>query len=74
MAEIGNPNSITDAAVGALCARTAVHGAYLNVKVNCGDLKDKKFVAKVLKEGETITQKADKLEQEIMKLAHEKIS
>ena len=34
MAEIGNPNSITDAGVGALCSRTAVLGAFLNVKIN----------------------------------------
>ncbi|MDG2058627.1 MAG: glutamate formimidoyltransferase, partial [Flavobacteriales bacterium] len=41
MAEIGNPNSVTDAGVGALCARTAVIGAFLNVKINCGDCEDK---------------------------------
>ena len=35
MADIGNPNSVTDAGVGALCARTAVMGAFLNVKINC---------------------------------------
>ncbi len=34
MAETGNPNSISDAGVGALCARSAVYGAYLNVKIN----------------------------------------
>ena len=40
MAEIGNPNSITDAAVGALCARTSVLGAFLNVRINCKDCED----------------------------------
>ena len=41
MAEEGNPNSVTDAGVGALCARTAVQGAYLNVRINASGLKDK---------------------------------
>ena len=49
MAEIGNPNSVTDAGVGALCARTAVIGAFLNVKINCGDCEDKAFVEDILK-------------------------
>ena len=44
MAEFGNPNSVTDAGVGALCARTAVMGAFMNVKINCKDLDDKAFV------------------------------
>jgi len=73
MAENGNPNSITDAAVGALCARAAVHGAYLNVKVNTGDLEDKKFVKEVLTKGEKMTKEADRLEAVILKLAHSKI-
>ncbi len=68
MAKIGNPNSITDAGVGALCARAAVHGAYMNVKVNTSGLQDKKYVNKVLKEGKHMTTKADKLEKEIRKL------
>jgi len=44
MTDIGNPNSVTDAAVGALCARTAVHGAYLNVRINCKDFSDSDYV------------------------------
>ena len=66
MAENGNPNSITDAGVGALCARTAVIGAYLNVKINCKDLDDKEFVNKTLKEAEDIVQKAKRMEKEIL--------
>jgi len=73
MAKIGNPNSITDAGVGALCARAAVHGAFMNVKVNTGDLTDKKFVAKVLKEGKRMATKADSLEKEVRKLVDAKI-
>jgi len=73
MAKIGNPNSITDAGVGALCARAAVHGAFMNVKVNTADLKDEKFVAKVLKEGKRLANKADTLEKEVRKLVEAKI-
>ncbi len=40
MAEVGNPNSITDAGVGAWCVRTAVEGAALNVKINLADITD----------------------------------
>jgi glutamate formiminotransferase / formiminotetrahydrofolate cyclodeaminase len=73
MAEIGNPNSVTDAGVGALCARAAVHGAYMNVKVNAGSLKDKDYVADVLSKGEAMCKEADRLEQEISALVHSKI-
>jgi glutamate formiminotransferase/formiminotetrahydrofolate cyclodeaminase len=73
MAEIGNPNSVTDAGVGALCARAAVHGAYMNVKVNAGSLKDKDYVTNVLSKGEAMCKEADRLEQEISALVHSKI-
>ena len=49
MAKNGNPNSVSDAGVGALCARSAVIGGYLNVKINCKDLTDKKLVNEFLK-------------------------
>lgn len=48
MAEHGNPNSITDAGVGAMAVRTAVWGAILNARVNTADLEDKVYVAKVM--------------------------
>ena len=73
MAEIGNPNSVTDAGVGALCARAAVHGAFLNVRINAGDLKDKSYVEKVLSEGKAMTQKADELERAVMEIVEGKI-
>jgi len=73
MADFGNPNSVTDAGVGALCARAAVHGAFMNVKINAGDLEDKKFVTDILKKGEAIIKKADALEKKITKLVHSKI-
>jgi glutamate formiminotransferase / formiminotetrahydrofolate cyclodeaminase len=73
MAQIGNPNSVTDAGVGALCARTAVHGAFLNVKINTGDLTDKDFVREYLDKGNAMCQKADELEREIIALVNSKM-
>ncbi len=67
MAKIGNPNSVSDAGVGALCVRTAVYGAFLNVQINCKDLSDAKFKAKALKEGEKLLEKAMKAEERILK-------
>ena len=73
MADIGNPNSVTDAGVGALCARAAVHGAFLNVKINCGDFKDKKYVKEILAKATKMTKEADKLEKEVMKIVNSKM-
>jgi len=73
MADFGNPNSVTDAGVGALCARTAVIGAFLNVKINCGDCEDKAFVADILERGQQLVDDACALEDEIMKITNSKI-
>ena len=74
MAEFGNPNSVTDAGVGALCARTAVIGAFLNVKINCGDCEDKDFVSDILEKGQQLVDDACALEDEIMKITNSKIN
>jgi glutamate formiminotransferase/formiminotetrahydrofolate cyclodeaminase len=74
MAEIGNPNSVTDAGVGALCARSAVMGAYLNVKINASGLKDKAYVENILAKGAEIEAKAKQLESEIMDIVNAKIN
>ncbi len=73
MAETGNPNSVTDAGVGALCARTAVHGAFMNVKINSGDLEDKKYVEEVLAKGAKMVAQADAFEKEILGMVDGKI-
>ena len=73
MAEIGNPNSVTDAGVGVLCVRAAVHGAFLNVKINTSGLKDKKYINEVLKKGKQILKEVDKQEKEILKIVNSKI-
>lgn len=64
MVEIGNPNSVTDAAVGILCARTACIGAFMNMKINCGSLEDKAFVEDILAKGQKLVDEACKIEQE----------
>lgn len=73
MAEIGNPNSVTDAGVGALAARSGVLGAFLNVKINAAELDDKTFAASMVTKGETIVKKANELEATIWKLVEAKI-
>ncbi len=73
MAEIGNPNSVSDAGVGALCARAAVMGAFLNVKINATGYDDKKFVADIITKGKEIENKTIALENEILKIVNEKI-
>jgi glutamate formiminotransferase / formiminotetrahydrofolate cyclodeaminase len=74
MAETGNPNSVSDAGVGALCARSAVMGAFLNVRINAGGYDDKIFVDEVLSKGRDLESKAILLEQEILKTVNEKIN
>ncbi len=73
MVQDGNPNSVTDAAVGALCARSAVLGAYLNVQINCSGLKDRTFADQVLIDGARMAEEAKQLEAEILALTQEKI-
>ena len=73
MAEIGNPNSVTDAGVGALCARSAVMGAFLNVKINAGGLTDKAFSQNIIDQGNVLEEKTKALETEILQIVNSKI-
>ena len=73
MAEEGNPNSISDAGVAMHCARAAIMGAFLNVKINCKDLADKKYVQKMLKSANNIIDKTDVLEHKILKIVEDKL-
>ncbi len=73
MAEIGNPNSVTDAGVGALCARTAVYGAYLNVKINLGGIKDKAYVTTISDKADALLKEANERETTIMKVVESKL-
>ncbi|MCH1574730.1 MAG: glutamate formimidoyltransferase [Flavobacteriales bacterium] len=65
MAEYGNPNSVTDAGVGALCARTAVLGAVMNVRVNAADLEDKVTVEKMLERCAALEASAEQQERAV---------
>jgi glutamate formiminotransferase / formiminotetrahydrofolate cyclodeaminase len=66
MAETGNPSSVSDAGVGALCARAAVLGAFLNVQINTAGVTDRAWVDGVLAEGERLVGRAQALEAEIL--------
>ena len=74
MAEEGNPNSVSDAGVGALAARSAVMGACLNVKINAAGLKDRAMAEALVKEAEEIQAAAQKAEAEILAVVESKIN
>ncbi|MCX6270093.1 MAG: glutamate formimidoyltransferase [Bacteroidetes bacterium] len=73
MAETGNPNSVSDAGVGALAARSAVMGAFLNVKINASGLDDKDYLKEILEKGTQIEQNAINMEQNILRIVNIKI-
>jgi glutamate formiminotransferase/formiminotetrahydrofolate cyclodeaminase len=74
MAKNGNPNSVSDAAVGAICIRAGIEGAFLNVKINADGLEDKAFIEEKLKQGEAILAEAKQAEAEVLKITNEVIS
>jgi len=73
MAEHGNPASVSDAGVGALCARSAVMGAFLNVKINAKDLDDKAWVADILARAAAIHEKAVTAERDVLAIVDGKL-
>lgn len=73
MAKNGLQNSLSDAGVGALCARTAVYGAYLNVRINAKDIKDVATAEKLLNEATVIFNKTINFENEIINYINQKI-
>ncbi len=74
MAETGLQASVSDAGVGALCARTAVMGAFLNVKINASGVEDKSFVDDILTKGTEIEEKSQQMETDILKIVNDKIT
>ena len=70
MAKFGNPNSVSDAAVGALCARTAVQGGFLNVQINCLDFKEQDYVDEILNKANVIMSQAFNLEKETLDIVN----
>jgi glutamate formiminotransferase/formiminotetrahydrofolate cyclodeaminase len=69
----GMQSSLSDSAVGVLCARTAVQGAYFNVRINAKDIKDRAFADKILEKAEKIYHSAVKIEQETIALVDSKM-
>lgn len=74
MVDTGNPNSVTDAGVGALCLRAAILGAVMNVRVNASGIKDKAFTDKLVAEANQLEQLAELKEKEIRALVNEKMN
>ncbi len=73
MAEVGNPNSVSDAGVGALCVRSAVMGAFMNVRINAAGYDDKNFVEDIVTKGKEIENKTIAAEATILKIVNGKI-
>jgi glutamate formiminotransferase / formiminotetrahydrofolate cyclodeaminase len=73
MADIGNPNSVSDAGVGALCARSAVMGAFMNVRINAAGYEDKDFVKNIVAKGQKIEEQTVAIEKEILEIVNKKI-
>lgn len=73
MAKTGLPASISDAGVGAMCARTAIRGAHLNVRINVKDLDAPEFVSDVLHKAKTIERKSEELERDILDLVDKQL-
>jgi glutamate formiminotransferase/formiminotetrahydrofolate cyclodeaminase len=73
MAETGNPASVSDAGVGALCARAAVRGAFLNVRTNAGELEDQEAAGQLIARAEQIDAKSRDFESEILAIVEKKL-
>ncbi|MCK5401996.1 MAG: glutamate formimidoyltransferase [Flavobacteriaceae bacterium] len=73
MVENGIKNSLSDAGVGALCARTAVYGAYFNVRINAKDIKDRTFADDILSRAKAVFDKTVALENEIIEYINKTI-
>lgn len=73
MAAEGNPNSVSDAGVGALAARSAVYGARLNVRINAAGLKDRTKAEALVGEADELAARASDLEAEVLELVEQKI-
>ncbi|PKO97250.1 MAG: glutamate formimidoyltransferase [Bacteroidetes bacterium HGW-Bacteroidetes-7] len=65
MVKEGNPNSVSDAGVGAIALRSAVFGAYMNVRINSKDLKDRALADSLVAQAQEIFEKALESEKRI---------
>ncbi len=74
MAEQGNPASASDAGVGALCARAALRGAWLNVRTNAHSLKDRRAIAAIMEEAAKLDAAAAEQERTILELVEQRMT
>ena len=73
MASEGNPNSVSDAGVGALAARSAVLGAQLNVRINAAGLSDREAADRLCNEAAQIAAEAIAEEAAVLEIVNTKI-
>jgi glutamate formiminotransferase/formiminotetrahydrofolate cyclodeaminase len=73
MASDGNPASVSDAGVGALCAGAAVRGAWLNVRINLAGVSEAAYAAEVRGEGRRLTEEAEQSEARVLAVVEQKI-
>ena len=74
MAESGNPNSVSDAGVGALALHACVEGAWLNVRINSAGMKQHPVVRQIEGEGKGLIKQASVMRTRILDLVNEKIN
>lgn len=74
VANMGNPNAVTDAAVATMCARTAIFGALLNVEINLSSLADVDYVAAMRLEAASLRIEAEEAERRVLRHVNEQIN
>lgn len=74
VAQMGNPNAVTDAAVAIMCARTAILGALLNVEINLSSLNDVDFVAAMRLEAASLRIEAKEAERKVLRHVDDQIN
>jgi len=72
-AEIGNPNAVTDAGIGAILAEAAVQGGALNVAINLGSIDDQAYVQAARAELDTILKESADLRAEVLRITYDTI-
>lgn len=72
-AELGNPQAVTDAGIGAVLGEAAVVGAALNVKINLGSIEDCDYTASAAAEIEKIQAEAAALRAEVLAITLSKL-
>ena len=74
MAKEGNPASVSDAGVGALCTHAAVHGAYLNVLINCAGFEDENYSKQKISEAKALVAESEDRRKSIVAKVEEVIT